>query len=184
MYPFCGGFSTGQRLTAERSWVRAGGAAAQPRQRGWRLELGGSSSHGRPLTLDADAELAAGSVVSLVVGGVADHMLSFGEFRAGLRAPQHHPDPTDGFSISTRGRGTRHGLQPRLAVPAAPLPSPLDDTVSRVPHAGRVPVDGGSQLAWLCYALPGLWAADLGRLQICQREERDSWNLWLSLAEL
>lgn len=65
----------------------------------------GSSSPRNPLTLDADAELAAGSVVGLVVGGVADHMLTFREFRAGLRAPQHHPDPTDGFLHQLPGQG-------------------------------------------------------------------------------
>lgn len=66
----------------------------------------GEQPRGSPLTLDTDAELAAGPVVSLVVGGVADHMLPFRELGAGLRAPQHHPDTTDGFfSISsTPGR--------------------------------------------------------------------------------
>lgn len=53
------------------------------------LQLGGAH-----FTLDTDAELAAGSVVCLVMGSVANHMLSFREFGAGLWAPQHHPAPS------------------------------------------------------------------------------------------
>lgn len=69
-----------------------------------------------------------------------------------------------GFSVRAPGGGTRRGPQP--SVPAVLLPSPLDDAVSRVLHAGGVPVDGSGQLAWLGYPLPRVRAADLGRLHI------------------
>ena len=72
-----------------------------------------------------------------------------------------------GFSVSAPGGGTQRGPQPSPAVPAVPPPSPFDDAVSGVLHTGGVPVDSGSQLAWLGYPLPGVWAADLGRLHIC-----------------
>lgn len=103
---------------------------------------GGSSKrpHGSPLTLDTDAELAAGSVVSLVVGGVADHMLSFREFGAGLRAPQHHPAPNRRVSPSA----------PRAAAPSTASSPRWQGLQHLCPHLLMTPsaeslTRGGSQ---------------------------------------
>lgn len=78
----------GEGLRAMGHSPGRGARSPQPGRRGQPLEAIGAS-----FTLDADGELAAGSVVCLVVGRVADDVLSFGEFGAGLRATQHHPAP-------------------------------------------------------------------------------------------
>lgn len=122
------------------------------------------------------------------MGCVADHVLSFREFGARLRAPQHHPAPGRQVALSGLWEGAP-GVPPQtlLELLTASPPSPLDDAISRVLHTGRVPVDGGGQLARLCYPLPGVRAADLGRLQICPwggEGVREPTGSWAGLGEL
>lgn len=153
------------------------------------MGCGSQSPRGARATLDTDAELAAGSVVRLVVGCVADHVLSFREFGARLRAPQHHPAPGRQVALSGLWEGAPGVPPPQtsLELLTASPPSPLDDAISRVLHTGRVPVDGGSQLARLGYPLPGVRAADLGRLQICPwggEGVREPTGSWAGLGEL
>lgn len=52
--------------------------------------VGSLQPEGAHFTLDTNPELAAGSVVCLVIGSIADHVLSFGELRSRLWTPQRH----------------------------------------------------------------------------------------------
>lgn len=111
------------------------------------------------------------------MGGVADHMLSFRELGAGLRAPQHHPAPTDSrvcaSAARARPRPCRQQPCPHL------LMSPSAESRTR----------GGSQYT-VAVSFPGSAMRSresgqriLGGSRSAQGEERDSRNLrmpWLS----
>lgn len=135
------------------------------------------------LTLDSDDEFAAGSVVGLVVGDIADNVLPLWKLRPRFWAPQCHSGPKRqrvasgcGACLPSRGFGLiltqrlqgNKATRPHLGQgTCSTLHSPFDNAISRILHVGWVPVHGGCQFLRLCHPLACLWTSHLGGLNIC-----------------